>query len=135
MRPRRSRGFSMIEVLVSIVILSIGLIGLVGLQARGLQFSVSAEDTNRASLLANELATSMWTARTVSLPAATISTWQARVQNPVVDGLPNNSYLPNGSGAVSVDANGVATITITWHPPSAASGADDNRFVTQVVVP
>jgi type IV pilus assembly protein PilV len=129
MTSRRSRGFSMIEVLVSIVILSIGLIGLVGLQARGLQFSVSAEDTNRASLLANELATSMWTARTVSLPAATISTWQTRVADVTADGL------PNGSGAVSVDANGVATITITWHPPSAASGADDNRFVTQVVVP
>jgi type IV pilus assembly protein PilV len=128
MTPRRSRGFSMIEVLVSIVILSIGLIGLVGLQARGLQFSVSAEDTNRASLLANELATSMWTARTVSLPAATISAWQTRVADVTADGL------PNGSGAVSV-AGGVATITLTWHPPSAASGADDNRYVTQVVVP
>ena len=129
MTPHRQRGFSMIEVLVSIVILSIGLIGLVGLQARGLQFSVSAEDTNRASLLANELATEMWTARTVSLPSATISAWQTRVADVTADGL------PNGSGTASVDANGVATITITWHPPSVAATADDNRFVTQVVVP
>ncbi len=124
---RRARGFSLVEVLVAVVILSVGLIGLVGLQARAVQFSVSAEDTNRAALLASDLAASMWTARSVALPNATIATWQARVADPTVDGL------PNGIGTVSVNGS-VATITITWVPPNAAAGSQPNQYVTQVVL-
>jgi len=41
-RPRRQRGFSLLEILVAIVVLSIGLLGLAGLQANGLQANHSA---------------------------------------------------------------------------------------------
>lgn len=123
----RQRGMTLLEILVAIVVLSFGLIGLVGLQARALQISVGSEDTNRAALLANELASQMWLARTTSLPAATVQAWQEAVEDNTQAGL------PNGSGDVTLNGN-VATITIQWRAPSAAVG-QENRYVTQVVVP
>ena len=126
-----ARGATILEVLIAILVFSFGLIGLLGLQARGVQFSSSAEDTNRAALLANEVASEMLTSQTVSLPSATIATWQARVADARVDGL------PNGRGDIAVDATtGLATITIRWRAPRAARGAanSENRYVTQVKV-
>lgn len=124
----RQSGVGLIEVLISILIFSFGVLGLVGLQTRATLFSVSAEDTNRAALLANEVSAAMWNNNSVSLPAATITAWQDRVASAAVAGLG-----PSASGVVSVSGN-VAEIRITWRPPQAASSAAANRYVTQVVV-
>ena len=51
-------GVALIEVLISILLFSLGILGLIGLQARAISFSVDAEDRNRAALFANEIATS-----------------------------------------------------------------------------
>lgn len=53
---RRAYGFSLIEVLVSIVILSFGLLGMVGMQAASLQSNREARLQSSASVLARELA-------------------------------------------------------------------------------
>jgi type IV pilus assembly protein PilV len=53
---------ALIEALVSILIFSFGVLGLIGLQASAINFSVDAEDRNRAALFANEIASSMWLA-------------------------------------------------------------------------
>lgn len=124
-------GMTLIEVLVAILIFSLGLVGIVALQARALQFSTSAEDTNRAALLANEITSQMTVSQTVSLPTSAVETWQARV------GDAQNGGLPNGTGTVSVDSTtSLATITIQWQPPSATSGAPNaqNQYVTQFKV-
>jgi type IV pilus assembly protein PilV len=55
----RSAGFSLVEVLISIVILSIGLLGLVGLQAAALQGNRDARLQSAAVSLARELAEMM----------------------------------------------------------------------------
>lgn len=122
---------TLIEVLVAILIFSFGLLGFVGLQARAIKYSVSAEDSNRASLLANELATAMQLAGTTVLPPTTITTWQARVTSPASAGL------PGASAAVTMDpTNTIATIKITWHAPSAASSVNSvDTYETQVIVP
>ncbi len=129
LRLRRSRGMSLIEVLVAIVLMSFGILGLASLQARAAQYSVSAEDSQRAALLASELATLMWGANTVALPAAVVADWATRVADPAIAGL------PNGVGTVTfpVAAN-VARITVQWRAPRAAVG-EENRFVTDVVIP
>lgn len=56
--PRRSRfvGFSLVEVLVSIVVLSIGLLAMVGLQAYALQANREARLQSSAVALARDLA-------------------------------------------------------------------------------
>lgn len=125
-RRARARGASLIEVAIVLLLFSVGLIGLVAIQARAVQFSVSAEDSGRAALLANEIASSMWALNTVNLPSAVITAWTARVADPTAGGL------PNGVGAVTV-SGGVARVTVTWRPPKAPPG-EVNRFVTDVVI-
>lgn len=124
-------GMTLIEVLVSILIFSFGILGMVGLLARATQFSVDAEDRNRASLLANELAAAMWTAGSVNLPEAIQAAWVKRVSDPQAGGL------VGGQGTVTPDpvAGGVR-IDVSWTHPgrNPQDPASRNRFTTTVVI-
>ncbi len=124
---RHSRGVSLIEVLVVIVLFSFGLIGMVGLQAKAVQNSVSAEDSARASLLASEIVSTMWANSTVNLSTTVISDWNTRVADATARGL------PNGAGTVTVTA-GVATVSVTWRAPHEPSGTV-HTYTTQVQMP
>lgn len=52
---RRLSGFSMIEVLVTLLLISIGILGMVALQARTIQYTQDAVQRNNAAMLANDL--------------------------------------------------------------------------------
>lgn len=52
---RRSSGFSMIEVLVTLVLISIGVLGMVALQVRTIQYTQDAVQRHTAAMLANDL--------------------------------------------------------------------------------
>jgi type IV pilus assembly protein PilV len=131
-RAHHQTGFTLLEVLVAILILSLGLLGFLGLQAKAMQFTTSAEDSNRASLLANDMAGIILTRGngTASVPQGEIDPWAARVSTPASGGM------PNGAASVATSGN-KATITITWQATTAASGTSVsvNRYVTQVIVP
>jgi len=122
---RHQQGALLIEALVVILIFSFALMGLVGLQAKAAQLASSAEDTNRAALLANDIAARMWANRSTTLAAATITDWQARVADQAASGL------PSGAGTVVVDGNGLAEIEITWQPNASENA---RRYVTHVTV-
>lgn len=126
-RLHAARGLSLIEVLIVVLLFSFGLTGLVAIQARAVQFAVSAEDSGRAALLANELAAQMWAANTVSLPSGDVAAWSARVADTA------NGGLPNATADVTV-TNSVARVTITWRAPRAAAG-QENRYVTDILIP
>lgn len=123
------RGVSVLEVLVALLLLSLGVIGMAALHARAIQYALDAEDRNRAALLANELSSTMWLNRSTTVASATLTSWQTKVSTVSGNGL------PNGSGSVSVDGSGVATITISWRPPSRPSSAGNLQYVTKVVLP
>jgi type IV pilus assembly protein PilV len=55
----RERGFSLVEVLISIIILSFGMLGMVGMQAASLQANREARLQSTAAVLARELAEMM----------------------------------------------------------------------------
>lgn len=126
-RARAHRGGTLLEVLVSVLIFSFGILGLVAMQVRATQFSVDAEDRNRAALLADDLAAQMRLARTVSLPAAQITAWQNRVTDTATQGLPNATVI------LGTPAGNTRTITIRWRPPRAAA-TDYSQLVTEVVL-
>ena len=69
---------ALIESLVSILIFSFGVLGLIGLQARAVNYSMDAENRDRAALLANEITSSMWLAGSVTAGTAQLASWQAR---------------------------------------------------------
>lgn len=120
-------GVALLEVLVSVLLFSLGLLGLIGLQARAISFSVDAEDRNRAALLANEITAQMWINKSVNVPAAVLTAWQERVASPT------NGGLPKGVGTVTADATGAgANVEITWQLPSRDTGS---KLTTRVVLP
>jgi type IV pilus assembly protein PilV len=120
----------LIEVLVSLLVFLLGVLGLVALQAQAVQFSVQSEDRSRAALLANDLVSQMWAAQTTSLSNATLTAWKARLTDA-------QRGLYGATGTVSsADSSGVVTITLTWKSIGATSAnAASNQYVTQVVIP
>lgn len=117
-----SRGFSMIEVLVAVIILSIGLLGLAGLQSFGLVHNQSASFRSTASIMAYGILDSMRANRLAAdqgsynhalgnsapagstVPAQDVSVWLNELA----------ARLPAGTGAIAVDTAGRITITIQW---------------------
>ncbi|WP_348014021.1 prepilin-type N-terminal cleavage/methylation domain-containing protein [Roseateles sp.] len=124
-----ARGFSMIEMLVGLLIITFGLLGLITLQGRALQASVGTEDSQRATLLASEMAATILNQNSVNVDAATLATWAARAADPASGGM------PNGVGTVTASGN-TARITVSWRPVQSTGAANDtNRYSTDVVIP
>ncbi|MET3493825.1 type IV pilus modification protein PilV [Variovorax boronicumulans] len=113
-RHRSQAGVALLEVLVSVLLFSLGLLGLIGLQARAISFSVDAEDRNRAALLANEVVALMWLNRSPTVPADALTAWKNRVKDAKATGL------PDGEGEVTVSGK-TANVTITWQAPSRST--------------
>ncbi|WP_223871721.1 type IV pilus modification protein PilV [Candidatus Dactylopiibacterium carminicum] len=122
------RGAALLEALIAILIFSLGVLGLIGLLATSTQFSIDAEDRTRASMLANDLVAQMWEKQTVSLDSDTLSAWESRVQDP-------SNGLPSANANSTVDASGVANVTITWKAPWRPSAEQSNIYSTQVQIP
>lgn len=57
--PSLCNGFTLIEILVTVVVLSIGLLGLAGLQATALRFNSTAYQRSQATILAYDIAEQM----------------------------------------------------------------------------
>ncbi|MBW8758115.1 MAG: prepilin-type N-terminal cleavage/methylation domain-containing protein [Burkholderiales bacterium] len=129
--PRRStRGFTLIEVLISILVFSFGLLGAAAMQAVAVQAATQNGDRSRAGLLANEMVSTLWAAQSSTPVPGDLAAWRAKVATPAVSGL------PNGSGTVAACAGvaNCAVITITWKAPSAKAAAASNRYTTTVVI-
>jgi type IV pilus assembly protein PilV len=58
---RTQRGAFLLEALIGILIFSLGVLGIVGLQARAIRFTNDAEFRAEAMYLANSLISQMWT--------------------------------------------------------------------------
>lgn len=125
---RHQQGASLIEVLVALLVFSIGVLGMVGLQARASQISSAAEDRTTAALLANDAASLMWGRMSVTLTTSEISAWRTRVQASLP---PYNSTDVTGTIAVS---GTTAVITITWKPVQSKSTDTAKTYSTTVVV-
>lgn len=122
-------GFMMIEVLVAILLFSIGLMGLIALQTTATQNATIAEYRTIASGLSNELVTQMWIKNTAD-PASSalsteITTWKAKVAT---------SGLPNAAGEVQQSGN-ITSVTVRYKLPSKKATENSHQFSTQVVIP
>ncbi|MDO6386583.1 hypothetical protein [Uliginosibacterium sp. 31-12] len=134
----RQHGAALLEALISILLFSLGVLGIVALQAKATQFSVDSEDRTRAALLANQIVSQMWAQQSTTLDAATLSSWKAQVSA-------TSSGLPAGDGDVSLcievdlkndcEILGLATVTISWKAPWRKSAEQANSYVTKVMIP
>lgn len=124
----------MIEVLVAIVVLSIGLLGLASLQATGLKQNHSALMRSQATVLAYDIidrmranrdsalnnnyniALNTATPNGATIPEVDIKAWRDKLTD----------LLPNGNGSVTRDADQF-TITVQWND-KRAEGTDGDSI-------
>lgn len=133
-------GASMIEVLVAVVILSVGLLGLAGLQSAGLTYNQSANARSHASMLAYGLLDSMRANRTVAEQGgydfglgASPPGGSTIISQDIKNWLNElATSLPAGTGSVVTDANGRVTITIEWDDSRGALPAQQFVMTTQL---
>lgn len=128
------RGFALIEVLVSLVIFSLGVVGLMGMQTRALQASTDAQDRSMAAMLANSVTSEMWAIKSTSLGNSAVEAWKEQVIG----------ALPRGKGEITENISGTdATISVKWlsntrkakNTSDSTDGEDMNQFITKVVIP
>lgn len=129
---RRQRGVSLLEVLISIVILSVGLLGYAGLQTLSMKNNTSALHRSQATILAYDIVDRIRANRpnmaSYNVALGAVGTY------PDVISWKNNvaATLPDGKGAVAIDLNGIATITIQWD--DNRDGTDPIEFVTETAL-
>ena len=116
------KGFTLIEMLIALLVLSIGLLGMAGLQAYSLRNNTSAYHRSQANALVYDILDSMRTNRTSALegsynasytyePSATdqyaqdIWNWKKRL----------DLLLPSGTGEIACDVDTeVCRVTVIW---------------------
>lgn len=138
--PHQS-GFSLVEVLITVVLVSIGLLGLAGLQLTSVQNSNSSGERFIATTLAQDILERMRANRNRAIGPGKVYNL-AMGADPGVGGVEGDDLtawtdaldaaLPSGQGAVQVDNTNVATITVQWTDASNKN-PDDSRAMSLVL--
>lgn len=131
---KKNRGFSLLEVLVTLLVVSFGLLGISALIANSLKFNQSAYARTQATWLANEIIDRMRANRVTaevsvspyaiaidaakptgaSIPEVDLNQWLTAV----------NDNLPGGKGSVAYNAgSGKVTVSVEWDDSSRLSGS------------
>jgi len=102
----------LLEALVAILIFTVGVIAVMGMQAASISQVSAAKYRTDASYLANQIIGRMWVdqpnlATYTATGAAGRVTWDATVA----------ATLPGGAGTIAI-AGSQVTVTITWTPPN-----------------
>lgn len=98
-------GVILLEALIAILIFSMGILAVIGLQAAAIKNTNDAKYRAEASYLANQIIGKMWVDTT---------NWSS------YSGTQGVGQLPSGERTVTVSGSQV-TVTVTWHQPG-----DDN---------
>ncbi|MEW5973559.1 MAG: type IV pilus modification protein PilV [Pseudomonadota bacterium] len=125
--PRsRQTGVTLLEALITVIVISIGLLGLAALQGRALQENQGAFQRSLASILAYDILDCMRANREAakagsydlaldagkptgtSVPATDLNQWRTSLE----------TGLASGKGSVDCDAAGLCTITVQWFDKS-----------------
>ncbi|WP_226451843.1 type IV pilus modification protein PilV [Ferribacterium limneticum] len=131
MSGQNQRGVSLIEILVSIVIVCFGLLGVAGLLTTGLKSTQVSQIRTQASFLAYDMADRMRTNRQVALNGEYTTATTASNATAVADKADWKTAvetLPGGSGTVAMN-NTFFTITIQWDDSKLAGGSATQQFV------
>ncbi len=118
-------GFSLLEVLITLIVLSIGLLGFGALQLNALKINDSANSRSQASLYAYEIMDRIRANRTAAVAgdydyslnpfSALPSPGSAVAATDRYDWYRKlDTVLPSFQGAINCDANKICTVTVQW---------------------
>lgn len=117
------KGSMVLEAMISILIFSIGILAIIGLQAASIKSAAGAKYRTDASLLANQIIGQMWIADKTnatlvgnfsSPSGARYTTWKAAV----AQALPGVAGVAANQPTVVIDANNMVTVTLFWQAPN-----------------
>lgn len=144
------RGFSLLEILVAIIVLSIGLLGLAGLQVSGMKANQGAYLRTQANALAYDIIERMRANVTPAITGAYVGEWQCAgyessglntIAARDIDAWMANlaANLPECSAAIATTTAGgevLVTVTVRWSNTHAAGGvAEPVDLVLQTRLP
>jgi type IV pilus assembly protein PilV len=135
-------GSMLLESFIAILIFSMGILAIVGMQASAIKSTADSKYRSEASLLVNELLGKMWVSNRSNAdplqPALTLQTnfqggggtngtaytaWYSDVQATLPE---SSTYAP----AVTVNpANGLVTVTVFWKAPNEPTADPPHRYV------
>lgn len=118
MRAAKSQsGVMLIEALIGILIFSVGILALIGMQATAMRNTADARYRSEAAFLASQIIGQMWVDRTnlASYGAAGYAprdNWVNQV-SVLLPGIPTDAPAPT----ITIGANNEVTVTIQWRQP------------------
>lgn len=140
---KQQKGFSLIEVLVTMVIISFGLLGIAGVIVNALKNNNSSYARTQASVLANDIIDRMRANRKTAetspfaynlalgaAPAGSgvvlndLSQWRAALA----------AAMPSGTGSVSMADPTKVTIVIQWNDSRASGDSTTTGMTAQQVI-
>ena len=156
---QRSQGFSLMEILVTVIVLSIGLLGLAGLQMTGMRDNHSAYLRTQAVTLANDIIDRMRANQDIAKAGNYDIDIGTAAATPVAGctgtGADNCSasdmatldvsqwktklseLLPSGDGSVARTVSGsetMVTVTIQWDDSRGSDGSATTQFPVETVI-
>ena len=147
MKLKRNRGFTLLEVMIALFVLSVGMLGSTAMMLRGQTEATKTNYSSTATQLASTMA-EMMRSNITGVDAGAYNALNSTVADPgcistgcsaaniaaydgYLWGWMLNQYLPDGSGNVrGAGADSVFTITIQW-TETQRTGSDTGIAVTQ----
>lgn len=130
----RQRGASLLEALIGILIFSVGILALVGMQALAIKHMSDAKYRSDAAFFANEIIAQIWVNRanlaSYHFPTGS-GAWPPALDSWVASIKDGENRLPGVTAAALlpiVDVSGTrVTVTVRWQLPG---GSTDHKHIT-----
>lgn len=122
----KQSGVALLESLVAILIFSIGILAIMGLQAASIKNSADAKYRSDASLLTNQIIGQMWAdinnlSSYAGVSYAARAAWDTQVAN----------TLPNGTTEIDVETGNIVEVTVRW---TQGNSGTQHNFVTKAQI-
>jgi len=131
---KNQSGVALLEALVGILIFSIGILALMGLQAQAIRNTVESKYRNEAAYLANQIIGQMWVDRTnlanydtTTGSSTNMTNWEARVAATLPRVVVGGTNTP-----IILVAGNQVTVTVRWQLPGNDSVQRSYQVVAQI---
>lgn len=143
--PKKQAGSMLLEGLISILLFSVGILAIVGLQAASIKMVADAKYRSDASLLADQLIGQMWASdrTTATLQAnfsspngASYTNWLNSVYASSLPGIGASGVAPTVTFTTNTNTtvnSSIATITIYWSSPNEPAQAHKHIVVAEII--
>jgi len=120
-------GVMLLEALIGILIFSVGILAMVGMQVMGIKLASDSRDRAEASNLASQLVGEMWLNRAAlasyqyagsGTPPAALTNWVARVDASLPGAAANRPIVTVGASSLGASVGTQTTVTLRWTSPS-----------------